>query len=73
MAEIKVKSEVSGMICAVLVKEGDAVAEFDPLVLVESMKMEIPVTAPRAGTVVTIFFAQGETVSEGDVAVTLAT
>ena len=45
---------------------GDAVAAGDPVIVLESMKMEIPVEAPRAGTVREIKVAEGQTVQEGD-------
>ncbi len=71
MANIEVRSEISGVVCKVVVQAGDVVAEFDPLVLVESMKMEIPVAAPKAGTVTAVHVAEGARVGEGDVTVTL--
>jgi biotin carboxyl carrier protein len=73
MAEMRVESEVTGMVCQVLVKPGDVVAEFDPVVLIESMKMEIPVAAPKAGTITAVHVVEGAMVSEGDVTVTLST
>ena len=47
-------------------KAGDKVAEDDPIVVLESMKMEIPVGAPVDGTVKEILVAEGDTVQEGD-------
>ena len=44
---------------------GSKVAADDTLVIIESMKMEIPVVAPRAGTVVDIRLAEGDAVAEG--------
>lgn len=73
MAEISVKSDVTGIVCKVLVRPGDVVAEFDPMVMIESMKMEVPVAAPRAGTIKTVLVAEGEMVSDGDTTVTLST
>jgi acetyl-CoA carboxylase biotin carboxyl carrier protein len=55
----------------VLVAVGAPVTEGDELVVVESMKMEIPVIAERAGTVVQLHVAVGAVVSEGGVLVTL--
>ena len=46
-------------------------AEDDPLLILESMKMEIPLLAPRAGVVREILVAEGEPIAEGDVAVIL--
>jgi biotin carboxyl carrier protein len=54
------------------VSVGQAVAAGDALVIVESMKMEIPVEAPAAGTVAEIRVAEGDRVAEGAIVVTLA-
>jgi biotin carboxyl carrier protein len=67
-----VRTEVAGSVWKVEVAVGQPVAEGDALVIVESMKMEIPVEAPRAGTVAEIRVAEGERVAEGAVVVTLA-
>jgi acetyl-CoA carboxylase biotin carboxyl carrier protein len=45
---------------------GDSLAAGDPVIVLESMKMEIPVEAPRAGKVKEIKVALGQTVQEGD-------
>jgi acetyl-CoA carboxylase biotin carboxyl carrier protein len=71
MAEIRVRSEISGSVWKIEVKIGDRVAEEDPLIILESMKMEIPLLAPRSGTVVEILVSEGEAIAEGDVAVVL--
>jgi acetyl-CoA carboxylase biotin carboxyl carrier protein len=59
-----VRSEVTGSVWKVEVTVGQAVNEGDTLVIVESMKMEIPVTAPAAGVVQEIFVAEGEQVAD---------
>ena len=51
---------------------GQQVAEGDTLIIVESMKMEIPVSAPKAGTVTDIYTAEGEAVTDGQVLVILS-
>jgi biotin carboxyl carrier protein len=56
----------------VTVAPGDAVAVGDTVCLLESMKMEIPVVAEEAGTVVEVKVVAGDVVSEGDVLVVLA-
>jgi len=61
---VKIKSEVSGSVWKVEAAVGQTVAEGDTLVIVESMKMEIPVTAPRAGTVADICVAEGDAVTD---------
>lgn len=71
MAEITVKSEIAGSVWKIEVAVGDAVAAEDPLIILESMKMEIPLLAPRAGVVRQILVAEGEPIAEGDVAVIL--
>jgi acetyl-CoA carboxylase biotin carboxyl carrier protein len=67
MPEIRVKSEISGSVWKILKQPGEAVEEEEPVILLESMKMEIPVMAPRAGKVAEIRVEEGEMVAEGDV------
>jgi biotin carboxyl carrier protein len=62
-----VRSEVAGNVWKIAVAVGQAVAVGDVLVIIESMKMEIPVEAPAAGTVRAIRVAEGEAVAEGAV------
>jgi biotin carboxyl carrier protein len=50
----------------VVVAEGDAVEDGDTLVILESMKMEIPVLAEDAGTISKLSVAEGDVVQEGD-------
>ncbi len=71
MVEIRVRSEIAGSVWKIEVAIGDAVAEDDPLVILESMKMEIPLLAPQAGVVREILVAEGEPIAEGDIAVIL--
>jgi acetyl-CoA carboxylase biotin carboxyl carrier protein len=71
MAELRVKSEIAGSVWKIEVAIGDRVAEEDPLIILESMKMEIPLLAPRAGTVMEILVTEGEAIAEGDVAIVL--
>ena len=61
----KVVSEVAGSVWKVEVEVGQAVAAGDPLIIVESMKMEIPVEAPHAGTVAELRVRAGEPIAEG--------
>ena len=72
MPEIRVKSEISGSVWKVLKQPGERVAQEEPVLLLESMKMEIPVMAPRDGTVREIRVQEGEAVAEGDVVVVIA-
>ena len=64
MAVKTVHGDVAGKVWKVLVKEGDRVAAEDTLVILESMKMEIPVVAPCAGTVSAILVGEGDEVVE---------
>ena len=61
-----VKAHITGVVFQVSTKPGDAVAAGDPVIVLESLKMEIPVEAPRAGKVREIKVAEGQTVQEGD-------
>ena len=71
MADLRVKSEIAGSVWKIEVAVGDNVAADDPLIVLESMKMEIPLLAPRAGVVKEILVAEGQPIAEGDVAVVL--
>jgi acetyl-CoA carboxylase biotin carboxyl carrier protein len=71
MTALRVRSEIAGSVWKIEVAVGDRVAEEDALIVLESMKMEIPLLAPRAGTVLEILVAEGEAIAEGDVAVIL--
>jgi len=64
---VDVKAEVTGSLWKIVVKEGQAVAADETLMILESMKMEIPITAPRRGTVAKILVREGENVQEGQV------
>ncbi|HVC64783.1 MAG TPA: biotin/lipoyl-binding carrier protein [Candidatus Dormibacteraeota bacterium] len=61
-----VKAHITGVVFQITAKPGDAVAAGDAVIVLESMKMEIPVEAPRAGKVREIKDAEGQTVQEGD-------
>jgi acetyl-CoA carboxylase biotin carboxyl carrier protein len=73
MAKLAAKSEVSGSVWKIEVTLGQKVAEGDTLVLIESMKMEIPVIAEQTGTVASILVAEGDAITEGQSVVTLET
>ena len=61
-----VKAHITGVVFQITTKPGDVVAAGDPVIVLESMKMEIPVEAPRAGKVREIIVSEGQTVQEGD-------
>ena len=67
MTEIKVESDVTGTAWKIVVTEGQAVEEDDPLMIAESMKMEIPLMAPEAGVVKKVLVAEGCQIAEGEV------
>ncbi len=67
MARSTVKTEITGKVWKVTATKGQRLAEDEPIVILESMKMEIPVPAPLDCTVVDIVVAEGDTVTEGDV------
>lgn len=62
-----VEAQVTGRVVRIEASVGDSVAEEDTLLVLESMKMEIPVEAPHAGSVSEIRVAAGDSVEEGDV------
>lgn len=68
---IEVRAEITANVWQVRTEVGHEVGEGDELVILESMKMEIPVTAPSAGTVREIRVAPDDKVQEGDVVVVL--
>lgn len=66
-----VVAEMVANVMKVAVSPGDRLAAGDAVVLLESMKMEIPVLTETAGTVRAVKVAEGDVVQEGDVLVTL--
>ena len=66
MAE-EIKAHITGVVFQVTAKPGDRLKAGDPVIVLESMKMEIPVEAPRAGSVKEIRVHEGQTVQEGDI------
>jgi biotin carboxyl carrier protein len=73
MGKLEAKSEVSGSVWKIEVTAGQRVAEGDILMLIESMKMEIPVVADAAGTVARILVAEAEAIVEGQAVAVLET
>ncbi len=67
---VKVTASVPGKVLKVIASAGQAVKAGDSIVILESMKMEIPVVAPQDGTVASIDTTEGASVENGD---TLAT
>ena len=62
---VEVKADVTGKVWKIEAKAGDALEEEDPIIILESMKMEIPVSAPADGKVVEVLVSEGDPVKEG--------
>ncbi|WBY01052.1 biotin/lipoyl-binding carrier protein [Ramlibacter tataouinensis] len=73
MALREIKSEITGSLWKLVKNPGDAVAEDEPIMVLESMKMEIPVVADAGGTVKEVRVKEGEPVSEGQVVAVIET
>lgn len=69
MATIELKTDITGSVWKVLKAPGDSVSEDEPILIMESMKMEIPVASPEAGVVREVLVKEGDTVSDGSVVV----
>ena len=69
MAEVR--AEMVANVWKVVAAEGDHVADGDTLVILESMKMEIPVLAEGPGLITTMHVAEGDVVQEGDLIATI--
>ena len=70
MAEVR--AEMVANVWKVVIAEGDHVEDGDTLVILESMKMEIPVLAEEAGTVAKLHVGEGDVVQEGDLIATIS-
>jgi len=73
MARISINSEIGGTVWQVAATVGSHLEVDDPIVVLESMKMEIPVAAPAAGVLVELLVKPGETVKEGQTVAVLET
>ena len=69
---IAVVAPITGIVWKILVTVGDSVTPDQPVILIESMKMEVPVGSPLAGIVETITVSPGDSVEDGDTLATLA-
>ena len=69
MADIE--AHITGTVWKIEVEVGDEVSEGDTVVILESMKMEMPVEAEDEGTVKEIVVSEGQAVSEGDTLIVL--
>jgi acetyl-CoA carboxylase biotin carboxyl carrier protein len=67
-----ITAPVTGNVWKIEVAVGDTVAEDDEIIIIESMKMEIPVEVENAGTVAKLLCAEGDSVAEGDPLIEIA-
>jgi len=67
-----VTAHITGTVWKIEKQVGDAVAEGDVLIILESMKMEMPIEAPIGGTVASIVVKEGEPVDEGRIVATIS-
>lgn len=68
---LSVTTDIVASVLRIGVAPGDAVEEGQTLIVLESMKMEMPIDAPSDGVVATVAVAPGDIVQEGDVLVTI--
>jgi acetyl-CoA carboxylase biotin carboxyl carrier protein len=61
----RVNAHITGTVWKIEVKVGDSVAEGQTVVILESMKMEMPVESPAAGKVTSVLVKEGDAVEEG--------
>ena len=73
MAIVELKSEVTGAVWQIKKRPGEPVAEGDIVMIMESMKMEIPVIAEQGGTLKELVVKEGEPVAEGQTVAILQT
>ncbi|MCH8882663.1 MAG: biotin/lipoyl-binding protein [SAR324 cluster bacterium] len=73
MKQVEIKSEVAGLVWKIEVNPGDTVAAGDTLIVLECMKLEIPVVAELAGKVLKILVGEQDQVGEGEALVLLET
>jgi acetyl-CoA carboxylase biotin carboxyl carrier protein len=72
MARLKIKAEVTGSVWKIEARAGQKLEPGATIMILESMKMEMPVVAEDGGTVAELHVAEGESVNEGQVVATLA-
>ena len=73
MAEMQLESPVTGVVWKVVATPGAVVAAGDTVLIMESMKMEIPIESSEDATVTLLHVAEGDQVSEDDVVATIQT
>lgn len=73
MASVDVVSDVAGTVWKIRTSSGDHVEAGDDVIIIESMKMEIPLDAPSSGLVAEVFVSEGSPVSDGQVVARIET
>ncbi len=71
MAQSNLRSEVTGSVWKLLKQPGDSISIGDEIMLIESMKMEIPVIAEEAGTLAKLMVGETDAVQEGQIVATM--
>ena len=67
LKSLRVATEVAGTVWKIVAQKGTTLVSGDTILIMESMKMEIPIEAPRAGTLVELLVAEGDVLKEDDV------
>ena len=68
---IRIEADCAGSMWKVLTAPGAEVQADETIAIIESMKMEIPVTAPRAGRIASVLVKEGDAIAEGQTIATL--
>lgn len=69
MAKLDLKADITGNVWKIVKAVGDSVEEDETILVMESMKMEIPVTSPESGVISAVLVKEGDTVEIGTVVV----
>ena len=72
MSHAKIRTEVAGTVWKIVAAKGATLAADETILIMESMKMEIPIEAPHAGTLTELLVAEGDVLKEDDVVAVLA-
>ena len=73
VARLELETPVTGVVWKVIAEPGTKVTTGDPVVIMESMKMEIPVEAPADGTITEVLVAEGDSAQQDDPVAVLET
>jgi acetyl-CoA carboxylase biotin carboxyl carrier protein len=65
MTTLTIRAEITGTVWKIVAQEGDMLQEDDTIMILESMKMEIPVFAPEDGRIAKLLVAEGAQLREG--------